>query len=187
MNYELINNLIESGLVQFGLFGDADPIRISLHLLPSYPRILDAVVRAMSAEFDLEIARLDYFIATIESLPIATALSLLTNKPLVYSRGRGEAPTHDLVGAYDVGHPAALIVDSWREETAPLIEGAQRVGLDIVRTVAVIDNGNRPDDEHIRFRSVINLRDVMMHLSREGRLPQPQAQAVLDWIIRHPG
>lgn len=41
---DLVEQILEAGLVQFGLFG-GDPIRVNLQLLPSYPVVLQNISR----------------------------------------------------------------------------------------------------------------------------------------------
>src|SRR4051794_36965583 len=100
-------------------------------MLVSYPDILDqAALEAQSIVSTLNVTRL---LCTPDAIPFGVAVSLRTGIPLVYSRGAGEAPVFDLIGAYDIDHPTLLLTNSvgWNEFPAALVKGAHRVGLEV--------------------------------------------------------
>lgn len=173
--------LVQTGLIQFGSFilaGQERPVLFSLDMLPSYPDVLRAVTDAL-APF---VAGVDHLVCTPEAIPVAVALSLHTGVPLVYSRGRGEEPVNDLVGAYDIGHPAVLIttvygVDS---DVNRLAASAGRVGLDVRQIVAVVGVATERRDSPIH--ALIRLADVVTELESSGVIPAGQAEAVRQWL-----
>lgn len=100
-----VDDMLRAGLVQFGLFGpDGAPVKLNCELLPAYPDIL-AQVAASAAEIATQPLP-DRLVCTAQAVPLGVALSLRTGVPLVYSRGSDGPGVEDLVGAYDVGHPA---------------------------------------------------------------------------------
>ena len=119
--------LIQSGLIQFGAFprqGSIVPFDLSLALIGSYPDLLrDLANNAAERLAGITVTRL---LATSEAIPLGVALSLRLNVPLVYSKGTGTSPVDDLVGAYDIGHPALLITNSvgFDQSIAALVKGA---------------------------------------------------------------
>jgi hypothetical protein len=179
--------LLSAGLIQFGRFAGTngfDPLRLHLELLPSYPQVLADAARAL--ETLTADAAYDFVIAAPDALALATALSQQRGLPLVYSRGRGETPTHDLVGAYDVGHPAllvSLIHDDGRALDR-LTRSAASVGLEIMTAAALIDLDTNADVNQRPRRSVWTLRGLVDELVGQGIIPRDQAAAVREWLTR---
>jgi hypothetical protein len=119
-----------------------------------------------------------------QAVPLGVALSIRTGIPLVYSQGSNQPGVFDLVGAYDVGHPAALVVNSWQSDeiVLNLIDKAQRVGLEIEIVLAIVNlHGYEPADQ-LTVISLFNLTDVVGQLVEDKRLPMGQAQAVQRWL-----
>jgi hypothetical protein len=109
-------------------------------------------------------------------MSIGVLLSISTHIPLVYSRGRGEVPVHDLVGAYDVGHPAVLLVGETGEKTLQLIQSCGRVGLEVQQVIAVV--GETANDTFPPVLPVLEFSSMLAELTDAGLLPPHQAQAM---------
>lgn len=135
----LVYRLLESGLLQPGIYEAAPHSlwQLWLEMLPSYPDILSAIASEVTKTMaDISVDRL---VCSSLALPLGTLVSTQTGLPLVYSRGHGETPVRDLVGAYDVGHPAGLLVNSVNETGIEnIIRGGQSVGLEITHVIAVV-------------------------------------------------
>jgi adenine/guanine phosphoribosyltransferase-like PRPP-binding protein len=183
----LLEGLLSAGLIQFGRFAGAngfDPLRLHLELLPSYPQVLADAARTL--EVITADCRYDFIIAAPDALATATAMSQRLGLPLVYSRGRGETPTHDLVGAYDVGHPALLVSLIHDDERVldHLMRSAASVGLETVSAAALIDLGSSTDVTQRPRRSVWTLRGLIDELIGQGIIPPDQAATVREWLTR---
>jgi orotate phosphoribosyltransferase len=116
---------------------------------------------------------------------MGVGLSLHTGIPLVYSQGRGEAAVFDLIGAYDIGHPALLITDVLDEPDTldDLIQKARRVGLEVNTVLAVIDTGRATlSGENLDIIALAQLREIVESLLEQGELPAGQGDAALKWI-----
>ncbi len=173
--------LLEAGLIQFGAFavaGRLAPYQLHLELLPSYPDILEQVVDEVAAR----LAPVDHLLCTADAVPIGVALGLRMALPLVYSRGSDAPAVSDLVGAYDIGHRASLLVTALAdaERTQRLIDDARRVGLDTRQMIAVVDSGTRLDDTP--FSALLTMSALVDDLAAQHLLPVGQARAVHDWM-----
>lgn len=183
----LAERLFNSGLLQFGRFETADyrPFALNLDVLPSYPdalRLLASSVGELVAN-----TRIDRFLCSEDSISLGVASSLHTGIPLVYSRGANTTSPFDLVGAYDIGHPTALLTNTipTKPDIGSIITNARRVGLEVNLWIAIIDLqiSRQPDD--LPTRSLLRLSDAVADLLHDQTLPVGQAQAVSEWISRH--
>ena len=100
---------------------------------------------------------------------------------MVYSRGRGEQPVFDLVGAYDVGHPACLLVNTINDDLPTFIAGCRQVGLDICTIVALMATAESVAATPVL--SVYSLENIITELLENGKIPAQQAQVVADFIV----
>ncbi len=177
--------LLDAGLIQFGWFqrdGALCPFSLDLDMIASYPRALErAAVEAQAALAGVQVDRL---LCTADAVPFGTALSLRTGIPLVYSRGSTDAPVFDLVGAYDIGHPAALVTNAlgWGHFPADLIKGARRVGLEVHTIVPILEARHDPAPDGLSILPLLRLADLAHELHAAGQLAPEHAQAVSDWL-----
>lgn len=191
MASQLTQQLVECGLMQFGLFQcettpcEATPsaMRLRLDMLPSYPDVLQMFV-SLVGQYIETIPSLDFLVCTASAIPLASVLSYRHRIPLIYSRGQGEVPVHDLVGAYDVGHPACLIVNTFDDlQLMSVLDGAQRTGLEISRIVSLMDVGlHRMETRgfHSTGHSLLRLQDVLRELCDAGWIRVTQMEQVLQ-------
>jgi hypothetical protein len=119
-------------------------------------------------------------VCTEDALALATVVSQTLKIPLVVHSGTLGHPAHNLVGAYDVGHSAALI--SLMTEQAPgfikrLAAEAASVGLNIAQWVSLI--GIRPVNE-IRHVAVLDLHDMTDILVERGEVSAQMASHILN-------
>ncbi len=176
--------LVEHGLLQFGMFVEGAkiaPLRVSLHLLPSYPEVLSALAAALADRLTT-LPPMERLVCTAQALPLGVVLSQQTGIPLVYSQGTAE---RELVGAYDVGHPALLLTYSLDDSTADikaLITRARRTGLELEQVLVVLGHGVESGVAEAAVSTLLFLPDVLRTLYTDGYLPAGQLQAVLDWL-----
>lgn len=182
----LAQALLEAGLLQFGHFvtpSGSMPYRLRLDMLPSYPALLALVAQAALVVLRTQ-APVEFMLSTPDSTPFAVALSQQAKLPLVYSRGRGEAPVHDLVGAYDVGHPACLVLNTPDDiEIKRVLAAGARTGLAVGSVLALVDTQVRlPID--LPLLGVLRLENAVDELAASGNLPEKQRQAVLRRLLQ---
>ena len=149
-------------------------------MLASYPAALEAVI--MAAQVAVQGVIFDRLLCPFDALPFGVALGLRTGVPLVYSRGSAEQPVSDLIGAYDIGHPALLLTNSvgWEAHPDHLIKGAKRVGLETHTLLTILET--RPVTEGVKVVPLLRLSDMVGELEAVGRIPARHAQIVRDWL-----
>jgi hypothetical protein len=181
--------LIDAGLIQFGwfrrgeetgTFSETCPFSLHLDMLASYPAALAAVVDA--AQTAAQGVEFDRLLCPFDAVPFGVALGLRTGVPLVYSRGSGDQPVSDLIGAYDIGHPALLLTNSvgWEAYPTPLIAGARRVGLKVHTLLTILET--RRVKQAVAVISLLRLGELVGDMEAAGRIPARHAQAVLEWV-----
>lgn len=181
-NLDLLNQLMAAGLIQFGHFvenGQITPIRLSLQYLPSYPHLC----RALAEELMPLITQADTLLATPEVVSLASLISGSLNMPLIYSRGRGETAVRDLCGAYDVGHPTALITSVFDDSAAlmKLVRQAASVGLEVQHIYCLIDLDNLLEIKTPRI-ALWRMHDVLQVLEDQRAIPAGQASIAREWL-----
>lgn len=177
--------LLDTGLLQFGRFGheeNTSPLAFRLEMLPAYPDVLREVIRR--AKVLLNGVQVNRLLCVSDSLPLGIGLCLETDIPLVYSRGSDEAAVHDLVGAYDMGHPAVLLLNVLEkyQTISPLVANAARVGLEVHTLFTVVDFGVAHVPPSFSVFSLLRLPDMLDDLVQQGKLPAGQAEWVQAWI-----
>jgi hypothetical protein len=177
----LIEQFWGAGLIQFGRFEDV-PFKIQFELLPSYPDIWANLFDRLMPKADL--TRYERLLAPADSVPLGTILSYLANVPLVYSKGTSREGVHDLLGAYDVGHPALFIANTWQQSHEALIHKAQKVGLEI-DVAWVIISYRKAIIPNIKIHNLFKLEDVLFELHSAQKLPTGQVDAVLEWLEKN--
>lgn len=177
----IASQLISTGLIQFGLFGERTPqapIKFQLDMLASYPVLLDNVADYIAQQISgLEI---DHLVCTPDAIPLGTAVALKSAISLVYAYGAGDALK--FVGAYDIGHPALLLTNVIYPTIGelPLMRYARQVGLEINGVFGIIDCG-ATQTENLEISELLRLTEWTAFLLEEGQLSNGQAQAIVDW------
>jgi hypothetical protein len=182
---ELTRVLWDAALIQFGYFvrgGEVFPFQVHLDMLPSYPTGLFRIVNQTQTIIHQNInSRL---LSTHDALPFGVALSLQTGIPLVYSKGSQQPAVHDLVGAYDLGHPTTLITNILENPLIHLIHNVRRVGLEVQSIIAILDLETTTSTKEIEVHCLLRLSEVVHQLNKDGSIPEGQANAVREWIVK---
>ncbi len=142
MKQKIIDELIEIGAIKFGEFklksGIISPIYIDLRIIVSYPQLLKNIAQALiglaeSIAYD-RIAGIPY-----TALPMATAYSLESGKPMIYARKEKKeyGTAQQIEGIWKKGDTVLIIDDlitngASKSETFEIFENAGLVVKDIV-------------------------------------------------------
>lgn len=190
---ELILKLHEINAVKFGEFklksGIMSPIYIDLRVTISYPEVLKMVAEAMwekvkDVNFDL-ICGVPY-----TALPIATAISLAHNKPMIMRRKEvKEYGTKKAIeGAFVAGQNVLVVEDLVTSGSSVFetIEPLQHEGLVVNDIVVLVDReqGGRKHlaEKGFNLHSVLTISEMLTVLVEAGKLEEAMAAKVREFI-----
>jgi uridine monophosphate synthetase len=178
----LVEGLLSMGCVQFGDFtlksGLHSPIYIDLRRLVAYPGWMTQVAAAYlrilkELSFD-RIAGLPY-----AALPIATAISLQGNWPMIYPRKQTKdyGTAADIEGIYHPGE-TVVVIDDLATTGSSKFEAIQKLtaaGLHVRDVVVLIDRESGAREalaaEGINMHALFTLSELLDHWESTERLP----------------
>jgi len=189
----LADGLLEAGCVKFGEFtlksGLKSPIYIDLRRIISYPKLLAQVGAAYlplirELKFD-RLAGLPY-----AAIPIATAVSLAGDYPMIYPRK--EAKTYgtkaEIEGEFHAGETALVIDDlattgGSKFEAIEKLTGASLVVKDVV---VLIDrqSGARESLEQAGFQlhAVLTISEMLDYWESTGKVEKEKIAATREFL-----
>jgi uridine monophosphate synthetase len=189
----LADGLLETDCVQFGQFtlksGLQSPIYLDLRRLVGYPALLEQVAQAYMGvlgrlSFDC-LAALPY-----AALPIATAIALRGNWPLVYPRKEAKAygTRVEVEGVYLPGERVVVIDDLATTGSSKFeaIDKLAAAGLQVEDVVVLVDRQSGAaqalEAAGYRFHAVLTLTQMLDHWEVAGRVGRDQIQATRQFI-----
>ena len=192
----LINKLFAIGAVKFGEFklksGIISPIYIDLRLTVSYPELLKEVGEAMwekvqNLPFDI-ICGVPY-----TALPIATAISLAHNKPMVMRRKEvKDYGTKKIIeGNFQAGQNVLVIEDLVTSGMSVFetIEPLEHEGLKVTDIVVLIDReqGGRKhiQNKGYNLHSVLTISEILETLQQARKIETTMAKQVRTFIMEN--
>jgi uridine monophosphate synthetase len=191
----LIHGLIEVGAIQFGEFtlssGQTSPIYIDLRRLVASPKLLNLAANAYAHHINLNetdlVAGVPY-----GALPIGTAVSLVSNLPLVYPRK--EVKTHgtkrQVEGKYEAGQRVSVIEDLVTSGGSVLhaCKQLEAEGLNISNVIVLIDReqGGRDNLEQAGYtlNAVLTITDVLDSLLSQNLITQTDYDTVTSYLAQ---
>jgi uridine monophosphate synthetase len=178
----LADNLLEAGCIKFGEFtlksGLKSPFYIDLRLLIAYPRLLGQVAAAylpLLAELQFDrLAGLPY-----AAIPIATAISLAGNYPMIYPRKEVKAygTKAGIEGEYHPGE-TAVVIDDLATTGGSKFEAIQKLtgaGLVVKDVVVLVDRQSGAKESLAEagyaFHAVLTIGQMLAHWEKTGKVP----------------
>jgi uridine monophosphate synthetase len=190
---KLADGLLEAGCIKFGEFtlksGLESPVYIDLRQIISYPKLLEQVGAAYlpllkELSFD-RIAGLPY-----AAIPIATAISLQGNYPMIYPRK--EAKTYgtkaDIEGEYRAGETVVIIDDlaTTGGSKFEAIEKLTGAGLLVRDVVVLVDrqSGAKESLEQAGYQlhAVLTISEMMEHWEKTGKVEKAKIEATREFL-----
>jgi uridine monophosphate synthetase len=179
----LANGLLEAGCIKFGEFtlksGLKSPIYIDLRQIITYPKLLEQIAAAYlsilrSLSF-VRIAGLPY-----AAIPIATAISLQGNYPMIYPRKEVKeyGTKAEIEGEYHAGETVVVIDDlaTTGGSKFEAIEKLTAAGLKVKDVVVLIDrqSGAKESLEQAGFRlhAVLTIAQLLDYWEQNGKVEQ---------------
>jgi len=189
----LAAGLLDAGCVQFGRFtlksGLQSPIYIDLRRLAGYPGLLSQVASAYlpilrQLSFD-RLAALPY-----AAIPIATAISLLGNWPMIYPRKEVKAygTQSEIEGIFASGERIVVIDDlaTTGGSKFEAIEKLTSAGLQVRDVVVLIDRQSGAAGSlaqaGYQLHAVFTLGELLEEWERTGKVSIEQAASVREFL-----
>ncbi len=189
----LADGLLEAGCIKFGSFtlksGLQSPIYIDLRRIISHPKLLAEVAQAyLPLLSSLEFARLAGL--PYAAIPIATAISLAGNYPMIYPRK--EVKTYgtkaEIEGEYHAGETAVVIDDlaTTGGSKFEAIEKLTGVGLVVKDVVVLVDrqSGARESLEQAGYsmHAVLTISQLLNYWEEAGKVEKDKLEATREFL-----
>ena len=193
MKQKIIDALIEIEAIKFGKFklksGIISPIYIDLRIIVSYPQMLKNIAQGLmglaeSIEYD-SIAGIPY-----TALPIATAYSLESGKPMIYARKEKKeyGTAQQIEGIWKKGDTVLIIDDlitdgASKSETFEVFESA---GL-VVNDIVILIDREQGGKENIQktghcVHSLISIFEVLDRIKSLNKLDKQRYNEILAFL-----
>ena len=189
----LADGLLSAGCIKFGEFtlksGLKSPIYIDLRQIITYPKLLEQVGAAYlpllkELKFD-RLAGLPY-----AAIPIATAVSLQGNYPMIYPRKEVKAygTKAEIEGEYHAGE-IALVIDDLATTGGSKFEAIEKltaVGLAVKDVVVLVDrqSGAKESLEQAGYsmHSVLTIKQMLEHWESTGKVEKDKIEATRRFL-----
>jgi uridine monophosphate synthetase len=193
---QLADGLLEAGCIKFEQFtlksGLISPIYIDLRQLVSFPKLLKGVAQAYlpiltGLSFD-RLAGLPY-----AALPIATAISLLGEWPMIYPRKEAKAygTKAEIEGIYHPGE-RIVVIDDLATTGGSKLEAIGKLtaaGLKVEDVVVLIDRQSGADKAlagaGYRLHSVTTLTKLLDYYEMNSKVSKNHIEEARGFITRY--
>lgn len=192
-NYSLADGLLAAGCIKFGEFtlksGLKSPIYIDLRQIITYPKLLADIARAylplLSTLHFSRIAGLPY-----AAIPIATAISLAGDYPMIYPRKEAKAygTKAEIEGEFHAGETVVVIDDlaTTGGSKFEAIEKLTGVGLVVKDVVVLVDrqSGAKESLEQAGYslHAVLTISDMLAYWESTGKVDKQKIAATRAFL-----
>jgi uridine monophosphate synthetase len=189
----LAADLLTAGCIKFGNFtlksGQSSPIYLDLRRLVTHPQILARVAKAYAAR--LREVRFDRLAGIpYAGLPIATAVSLEMNRPLIYPRREAKdyGTKAAIEGDFNAGETVAVIDDLVTTGGAKIeaIQKLESAGLKVSDIVVLIDREQGASatlaEAGYRLHAVVTLRELLDEWRASGAITAEQFDEAQEFL-----
>ena len=191
----LADELLSAGCIKFGEFtlksGLKSPIYIDLRRIITYPKLLESIAQAYlpllsSLQFS-RLAGLPY-----AAIPIATAISLAGNYPMIYPRK--EVKTYgtkaEIEGEYHAGETVAVIDDlaTTGGSKFEAIEKLTGVGLVVKDVVVLVDRQSGAKESLAQagysMHAVLTIGQLLEYWEENGKVEKDKIEETRKFLQR---
>ncbi len=189
----LADGLLDAGCIKFGEFtlksGLKSPIYIDLRQIITYPKLLEQIGQAylpLLNELKFErLAGLPY-----AAIPIATAISLAGNYPMIYPRKEAKAygTKAEIEGEYHAGETAVIIDDlaTTGGSKFEAIEKLTGAGLLVKDVVVLVDrqSGAKESLEQAGYamHAVLTISALLEYWESNGKVEKEKIAATREFL-----
>ena len=189
----LADGLLDAGCIKFGEFtlksGLKSPIYIDLRQIITYPKLLEQIGQAylpLLRELKFErLAGLPY-----AAIPIATAISLAGNFPMIYPRKEAKAygTKAEIEGEYHSGETAVIIDDlaTTGGSKFEAIEKLTGAGLIVKDVVVLVDrqSGAKESLEQAGYamHAVLTISALLEYWESNGKVEKEKIAATREFL-----
>jgi uridine monophosphate synthetase len=192
----LADNLLEAGCIKFGEFtlksGLKSPFYIDLRLLIAYPKLLGQVAAAYlplleKLQFD-RLAGLPY-----AAIPIATAISLAGNYPMIYPRKEVKpyGTKAEIEGQYHPGE-TVVVIDDLATTGGSKFEAIQKMtgaGLVVKDVVVLVDRQSGAKESLAEagyvFHAVLTIGQLLKYWDENGSVEKDKIEATRMFLAQN--
>src|SRR5512134_2728050 len=191
----LSDDLLSAGCIKFGSFtlksGLQSPLYIDLRQIITYPKLLEEVGQAyLPILKDLQFSRIAGL--PYAAIPIATAISLAGNYPMIYPRK--EVKTYgtkaEIEGEYHAGE-TALVIDDLATTGGSKFEAIEKltgVGLVVKDIVVLVDrqSGAKESLEQAGYsmHAVLTISQLLDYWEMTGKVEKDKLSETRDFLRR---
>jgi uridine monophosphate synthetase len=192
----IADGLLSAGCIKFGEFtlksGLKSPVYIDLRQIISYPKLLAEVAQAyLPIISGLQFSRLAGL--PYAAIPIATAISLAGNYPMIYPRK--EVKTYgtkaEIEGEYHPGE-TVLVIDDLATTGGSKFEAIEKLtgaGLVVKDIVVLVDrqSGAKESLQQAGYsmHAVLTIRQLLDYWEASGKVGKDQITATREFLHQH--
>jgi len=190
---DLADSLLDAGCIKFGEFtlksGLKSPIYIDLRMLISHPKLLAGVAQAyLPLIANLQFARIAGL--PYAAIPIATAISLAGNYPMIYPRKEAKSygTKAEIEGEYHPGE-TALVIDDLATTGGSKFEAIEKLtgaGLVVRDVVVLIDRQSGAKESLAQagysMHAVLTISELLDHWEETGAVGRDKIERTRDFL-----